>query len=160
MLFLNLMAEPDTLSNRVASTSKKTGVRIAPSLSSTTTLTSVTDPTLTPLKVTGAPIAIPLSDPSKYATRVCGLLKNFPPPKTTRAATARTTAPTTNAPISAGFALRAMPIPPLRPGEKPANFDLGAISQQGPGRAGRDHRLRLGVEKHRVVGDCEDARQL
>src|SRR6266852_4614120 len=105
---------------------------------------------------------MPLSDPSKQATTVCFWVKNLPPPNTTSPATASTSAPTRNAPIRAGFALRATLLPPVAIASRQEAMDLGvcAFLEERLWISLRDHRLRLRVQEHRVVPDGEDARQL
>ena len=61
----SVILPPPASWRRWASIVKKTGVRTDPSRGSMTTLRSVTDPILTPLNVTGAPLSSPSSDPSK-----------------------------------------------------------------------------------------------
>src|SRR5678815_1071875 len=73
--------------------------------------------------------------------------------------TASATAPTTNAPMSAllGCLRTARPSAPGEESEHPRVLRFG----QELLRVSRgDHRLALPVEKHRVVADGEDARQL
>src|SRR5713101_1185005 len=92
----------------------------------------------------------------------CFWVKNLPPPNTTSPATASTSAPTRNAPIRAGFALRATLLPPVAIASRQEAMDLGvcAFLEERLWISLRDHRLRLRVQEHRVVPDGEDARQL
>src|SRR6185437_7135451 len=83
---------------------------------------------------------------------------------TTTAAAQMTIANSTNAPINAGFArlpigLRT-PLVPLTPGEKATDLGIGGMVEKLFRRAAGDRRARLCIEKHAVVGDREDARQL
>src|SRR5207247_5450168 len=108
-----------------------------------------------------APMATPFTEPSKYATAGLVSRKNRPPPKTTRPTTASVSPPTTNAPMRGGLARLAMLRPSVRlaAGEEAPHLGVGGMFEQVSGIAGRDHRLRLGVEEHAVGGDREDAGQ-
>jgi len=103
-----LSSMPRTSVKRSGSISMKTGICRERSRLSRSTLTSVTEPTRTPLKATGAPRFKPCTEPSKNNTNLLVSLKNRPLPKVMMAAAARTIAPTTKAPIAVVLAFLLM----------------------------------------------------
>jgi hypothetical protein len=68
----------------------------------------VTVPILTPLKLTGAPILSPPTEPSKNRTKARVCLKIWPAPNASSAMTVKTAAPTTKAPMTLGSAFLLM----------------------------------------------------
>src|SRR5271155_2900589 len=100
-------------------------------------------------------------------TNSCVLLKRLPEPKTTIATRIRPIAPRTKAPTVAGL-IRLPMIPRCffffrvfsAAREKSSHAVIGAMRKQVLGVAVRDHRLAFRVEKHAVVADCKDTRQL
>src|SRR6266851_1644620 len=129
------------------------------SFGSNTAAIFVTCPTLTPLNLTGEPIDSPVIEPSKNITNRSRFWKNLPDPKTRMATAASATAPTTNPPITVFLACLATArlLAAGQEGEHPGVLRFG---QELLRVARGDHRLALGVEKHRVVPDGEDAREL
>src|SRR5436309_15978793 len=76
------------------------------------------------------------------------------------ATTPSTSAPITNAPMTAGFTRLPMTAPFCPAREELAHARVGRAREQLLRRAGSDHRTAVGVEEDAVVGDGEDARQL
>src|SRR5260370_25164793 len=129
------------------------------SFGSNTAAIFVTCPTLTPLNLTGEPIDSPVIEQSKNITNMSRFWKNLPDPKPRMATAASATAPTTNPPSTVFLACLATArlLAAGQEGEHPGVLRFG----QEPLRVARgDHRLALGVEKHRVVSIGEDAREL
>src|SRR6184192_1796662 len=76
------------------------------------------------------------------------------------ATTPSTSAPITNAPMTAGFTRLPMMAPFCPAREELPHARVGRAREQLLRRAGGDHRTAFGVEEDAVVGDREDAREL
>src|SRR4051812_6552215 len=119
----------------------------------------VTSPTFTPRNSTADPTDSPVIEPEKNVTKVYRLWKNLPDPKTVMPRMASATAPTTNPPMSVfrAWLATARLFAAGQEGEHPGVLRSG---QELLRVARGDDRLALPIEKHGVVTDGEDAREL
>src|SRR5262249_35298441 len=135
---------------------------------SITRTTFDTTPTWTPRNVTAAPGARPPTEPSKNTTALSLVENASRPPKNRIAATTSARPPSRKPPRAAG--LDDMGVLPSggrprarswrRAPHECLNGWMGRGIAQRARRAVRDRGLGLGVEKHAVVADGEQARQL
>src|SRR5262249_10216074 len=151
--------------NLSLSNSMNTGMRMPSSASSLTlampvpgarSRMSVTEPTSTPLTLTGAPMLSPSTAPGKKTTNRAVLRKKRPDPNIRMPNTPSAIAPRTNAPMIAGVAF--LPMGPtlvavrFPAGEETAHV-LASRAQQLLRGTERGHRSLLHVEEQAVGGD-------